>query len=406
MDAEPSVSRGPSSETAGASARRWYVQERGPRRVVVLAVLTLLVPVGFGAIAVTIWLLSADFVRQHQSADWPTTEGRVTFSAVSRISQPAQNPDYRADVGYAYQVDRRSLLGSRVRLVDTGVRSEAAQRAIVDRYPVGATVRVHYDPADPRTTVLEAGLGSSDVSRGLLALGLAMVPVVMLVHVVHRWRWLNALTVGGWHLHQAPVPTLVPMNRVPALVGLGLVTLALVIVPPLTEHVARLPLGATCAITALAVAASVGAWLWLRRSARLGRRHLVVDARNGQLMTPAERGRRYLADFGSVERIEARHCWRRHRGLKFHRYEVWVVLRHEESEPVRIAEFAMKANAAAMRAWILAEMGRDEGEWDEAVTHWHDGLAGRTAVAATASEQRAADAARSRRQAGVVATRA
>jgi hypothetical protein len=48
--------------------------------------------------------------------------------------------------------------------------SDAQREA--DRYPVGAAVTVHYDPADPGRAVLVPGVGWSDLTTRLLLAGL------------------------------------------------------------------------------------------------------------------------------------------------------------------------------------------------------------------------------------------
>ena len=99
-------------------------------------------------------------VRQELNASqsWPSTGGRIETSRLSVRGSAGRRGNYiRADITYSYQVGTDSYLGSRIGIAGTGsgLRTE---RALVSRYPVGATVPVYYRSDDPRQAVLDRSI--------------------------------------------------------------------------------------------------------------------------------------------------------------------------------------------------------------------------------------------------------
>jgi Protein of unknown function (DUF3592) len=102
------------------------------------------------------------------STAWPTTSGKITTSAVasetfrveedSRDSRLRFETRYRPVINYVYRVDGYDHYGSGIAGSWTLLHdAPAAAQAVVDAYPVGRDVAVYYDPARPRTAVLDRG---------------------------------------------------------------------------------------------------------------------------------------------------------------------------------------------------------------------------------------------------------
>jgi hypothetical protein len=121
--------------------------------------------------------------RASASARWPTVIGTITESRLAIENDRDGDETYRADIRFAYRVGERDYQGSTVKWGWTAIfalRSRAA--AVLAKYPAGMKVTVHYDPAQPRTAVLEPlsreGMGAplvfaaSFVGAGLIALKL------------------------------------------------------------------------------------------------------------------------------------------------------------------------------------------------------------------------------------------
>jgi hypothetical protein len=103
------------------------------------------------------------------SRRWPTVDGTVVQSRlVSRRG-------WRADVSYAYTV-----AGAQYRNDSTSLDVFSSERAQVAQYPTGTRVTVHYDPADPATSILEPG-----GHRGLVGI---LGGLFVIAHWVKRHR--------------------------------------------------------------------------------------------------------------------------------------------------------------------------------------------------------------------------
>jgi hypothetical protein len=60
-------------------------------------------------------------------------------------------------VNYGYTVNGRSYTGRRISASDEYQKNRGSAEDILDRYPVGATVTVFYDPENPATSLLVTG---------------------------------------------------------------------------------------------------------------------------------------------------------------------------------------------------------------------------------------------------------
>jgi len=103
------------------------------------------------------------------SEDWPTVDGRILESKVNYVWSSGSNLDgsyrpqprppkkvYGARIRFEYVVDGRSFDGKRISFGSVG-GGESGARDLVERFPLGATVPVFYDPEDPAQAVLIAG---------------------------------------------------------------------------------------------------------------------------------------------------------------------------------------------------------------------------------------------------------
>lgn len=131
--------------------------------------------IGFGAIAFAIGAaLYVAQLRQGLRADaskrWPTTAGIITASALEQLPQNKRR--YRAAVRYSYQVGAKEYDTDRIFWGGTeGRRRHMA--SVVDTYPAGSTVPVHYNPQDPAEAVIDPTQHIG--SRALVVYAMAMM---------------------------------------------------------------------------------------------------------------------------------------------------------------------------------------------------------------------------------------
>lgn len=140
------------------------------------------------------WIAGRTFRRDRLSTTWPKTLGRVTASHLESWTQTSRDKNgfnvthtvYSPVVRYTYVADGETREGSRVaQAVDGVAMGQAAAQRVVDAYPVGKSVMVLVDPADPAKTWLEVrrsigamillGFGGLWIGIGVLLVGLSFL---------------------------------------------------------------------------------------------------------------------------------------------------------------------------------------------------------------------------------------
>ncbi len=122
------------------------------------------------------WALIMD---ARASLSWPTATGTVTTSSVT--SYYSQNKKmYSTDIQYTYKVNDRNYSSDQISLGDHSSSSSSGMKKLVNKYPVGKTITVYYDPTNKSKALLEPGpviityvpfvFGILAIISGLLAL--------------------------------------------------------------------------------------------------------------------------------------------------------------------------------------------------------------------------------------------
>jgi hypothetical protein len=147
--------------------------------VVVLTLMIMLVPT-----AISVKIVSK-MSQVHKAAHWPLTSARITKS------EPRPRHRHHMDsattvanvpvVEYDFTLGPQQYHGTHIGIGDEVGNNPEVQRTL-DRYPVGATVPVYYNPADPNEAVLERDPPASPVmmygvAGGIFMAGLAAVAV-------------------------------------------------------------------------------------------------------------------------------------------------------------------------------------------------------------------------------------
>ena len=105
-----------------------------------------------------------------RSSSWPTVEGMVTESTVVQSTGRRSRKTDIPQITYRYSVEGIEHVGTRLFFGSqypeswtTGAKWTTGTREYIARYPPGTLLRVHYDPEDAATSVIEAGLKSAIV---------------------------------------------------------------------------------------------------------------------------------------------------------------------------------------------------------------------------------------------------
>jgi hypothetical protein len=91
-----------------------------------------------------------------RAAGWPTAEGQIISSSVETF-RSRRNTSYAPKVSYSYKVGATLYSSDVVEFSLENSGDVGSVREVVNRFPAGSKVTVHYAPADPQTACLIAG---------------------------------------------------------------------------------------------------------------------------------------------------------------------------------------------------------------------------------------------------------
>ncbi len=165
---------------------RWWcrIDLTGGSIWIKLAAIVFVIPVGLlFAIrpAVGLW-------RGDASRSWPATDGRIVSSDI-KISRTIgyytpSSSVYLPHIRYEYSAGGRTYTADRFAFGAKGFTQRDEAERVVERYPVGERVLVHYDPRNPRRVVLEPGVNSRPAIKRVSGLGLLLVLIGVLLLLV------------------------------------------------------------------------------------------------------------------------------------------------------------------------------------------------------------------------------
>ncbi len=97
--------------------------------------------------------------RGKVSHSWPECQGTVISSDIKQEtktdSYEKQIVIYRAHVVYSYSVNGKTFKSNRIAFESYSTNLKGEALAVVDKYPLGKTIMVYYDPANPGSSILE-----------------------------------------------------------------------------------------------------------------------------------------------------------------------------------------------------------------------------------------------------------
>ncbi len=141
---------------------------------------------GLGVFIIIVGLLSLQ--QGKQTKTWKVIAGKIIQSTLEEKRQDIRQADgvthsemgYQPQVNYEYRLGDRVYTGHRINLVERQYTQAAGKKA-VEKYPVGGTVQVHFDPNNPEESVLETGSGGSAIifMLGGLVLIIAGIAIVI-----------------------------------------------------------------------------------------------------------------------------------------------------------------------------------------------------------------------------------
>jgi hypothetical protein len=107
------------------------------------------------------YLAIETLVLQIRALDFPSVQGVVTASQVQEYH--GRGTRYGAAIEFEYRVNnvKYTTVGYRFGVADGGASRRSQAEDVCARFPVGANVRVFYDPFNPARAILEPGVNGS-----------------------------------------------------------------------------------------------------------------------------------------------------------------------------------------------------------------------------------------------------
>ncbi|MBC7922144.1 MAG: DUF3592 domain-containing protein, partial [Ferruginibacter sp.] len=118
---------------------------------------------------------TALFLKAEASLDWPTTRGEVMVSELD-VDNDRDGVTFRAEICYRYVLPSGEYVSNRVFFGhQISTSSSVAAAKVKNRYRVGQSVAVHYDPANESESVLEPGVNG--LVKVVLIIGTALMVI-------------------------------------------------------------------------------------------------------------------------------------------------------------------------------------------------------------------------------------
>lgn len=151
--------------------------------IALLTVSVIMIVLGSIFIAITLSSMQA----AEEAAVWPTTEGIVMDSYIATHPGSEGQTSYSPELVYQYQVDGVSYNGDRL-FVTSHSSDYGWAQSYLDRYPVGSTITVHYNPANPLEAVIETQANQVDYILLIVGVVFAAIGASILVLLLYRRR--------------------------------------------------------------------------------------------------------------------------------------------------------------------------------------------------------------------------
>jgi hypothetical protein len=153
---------------------------------------------GLSLVAGVALILSVQLPKALASLRWPITKGAVVSSEVVVIGI-SNWEGWHPRVSYRYSVDGKDYVSNDIEVIDLGNgNTDYYAQRVVEKYPPGEQLEVHYDPDNPAVALLESGIPDNDIfiSLGFVvgaAGGVALVFVgLFCICGLATWgRWID-----------------------------------------------------------------------------------------------------------------------------------------------------------------------------------------------------------------------
>jgi len=130
-------------------------------------------------LAIAAWMIRAARARR----GWPSVRGAVTGGRIRQKTSGVGEEEtvtFVPVVEFQYEIGSKTYAASGPGFGETGYGSVSRAEKVLARYPAGAAVEVHYNPAKPAEAFLEF---SNTLAWIMLGVGLAILAVAVVLGI-------------------------------------------------------------------------------------------------------------------------------------------------------------------------------------------------------------------------------
>lgn len=120
-------------------------------------------------------------INAHSTKNWPTTEGTIIVSKVTRSSR------YVPHIVYTYRIDTLDYSSEKVGLTNYAqYKWERDAKVEADKYPVNKKVTVYYNPNNVEEAILKPGIKGEHAFMFFLGLVIFLAPLIGLIYTIRK----------------------------------------------------------------------------------------------------------------------------------------------------------------------------------------------------------------------------
>ncbi|USO00160.1 MAG: DUF3592 domain-containing protein [Phycisphaeraceae bacterium] len=310
-------------------------------------------------VCVFIVFMVGSAMKQVHAESYPTVEGQVTAARIDESSDGEGGTTYQPAITYTYRVAGTPFENDRVRYGQVGSSDRRDSKKVLDRFPVGATVDVYFNPDNPADSVLTPGVQGVDLFSLLFLTPFILVAVGLWTGIGYSVKErIRPPSAGGVRLLRREGRIHIRPGGFPPIAAAGVAALATSFVSIFIVgfgfgfNASMAVLGVTWAVV---LAASACAYITTARRLGSGARDIVIDEAAGTIRLPATEGRAepLTIAFDDLRDLEIRERIRKGDDGEATEYRPTVV--HVSRETGRQRREAMVSFTRARRAADLAD---------------------------------------------------
>lgn len=120
-------------------------------------------------------------IDAHSTKSWPTAEGTIIVSEVTRSSR------YVPHIVYTYTIDTLDYSSEKIGLTNYAqYKRESDAKVEANKYPVNSKVTVYYNPNNAEEAILKPGVKGEHIFMFSIGLIIFLAPLIGLIYSIRK----------------------------------------------------------------------------------------------------------------------------------------------------------------------------------------------------------------------------